>query len=219
MVSVSETWTFVYFLIHLCSVELLIPYSLHICVLLFPDSYKLTMLYLNSSVYLVFSMCFSPFLLLYHLSLFAVHFFSIAPYKYVSNSPNRTSELVSEIKYTGAYNNTIHYVYDGNKRISEVNDIYYTYDEAGHLTTEVNVITRTGEDFLYDKGGNVVEVRPFSRGRYDQSQTFTYGDSNWKDLLTAYNGNEITYDEIGNPLTYYNGTEFNWTMGQNSNLQ
>ena len=140
-------------------------------------------------------------------------------YKYVSNSPNRTSELVSEIKYTGAYNNTIHYVYDGNKRISEVNDIYYTYDEAGHLTTEVNVITRTGEDFLYDKGGNVVEVRPFSRGRYDQSQTFTYGDSNWKDLLTAYNGNEITYDEIGNPLTYYNGTEFNWTMGQNSNLQ
>ncbi|MBS6315642.1 MAG: hypothetical protein KH444_08760, partial [Ruminococcus sp.] len=33
----------------------------------------------NSSVYLVFSMSFSPFLLLYHLSLFAVHFFSIAP--------------------------------------------------------------------------------------------------------------------------------------------
>lgn len=135
-------------------------------------------------------------------------------YKYISNSPNRTSELVSEIKYTGAYNNTIHYGYDGNKRISEVNDIYYTYDEAGHLTTEVNVITRTGVNFVYDKGGNVVEVRPFSRGRYGQSHTFTYGDPNWKDLLTAYNGNEITYDEIGNPLTYYNGTEFNWTMGQ-----
>ena len=64
MVSVSETWTFVYFLIHLCSVELLIPYSLHICVLLFPDSYKLTMLCLNSSVYLVFSMSFSPFFII-----------------------------------------------------------------------------------------------------------------------------------------------------------
>lgn len=135
-------------------------------------------------------------------------------YRYVSNSPNRTSELVSEIKYTGAYNNTIHYGYDGNKRISEVNDIYYTYDEAGHLTTEVNVITRTGVNFVYDKGGNVVEVIPFSRGRYGQSHTFTYGDSNWKDLLTEYNGNEIIYDEIGNPLTYYNGTEFKWTMGQ-----
>lgn len=134
-------------------------------------------------------------------------------YRYVSSSPNRTSELVSEIKYTGAYNNTIHYGYDGNKRISEVNDICYTYDEAGHLTTEVNVITRTGVNFVYDKGGNVVEIIPFSRGRYGQSHTFTYGDPNWKDLLTAYNGNEITYDEIGNPLTYYNGTEFKWTMG------
>lgn len=49
--------------------------------------------------------------------------------------------------------------------------------------------------------------------------TYVYGNANWKDLLTEYNGNEITYDEIGNPLTYYNGTEFNWTMGQNSNLQ
>lgn len=68
-------------------------------------------------------------------------------YSYVSSSPNRTSELVSEIKYTGAYNNTIHYGYDGNKRISEVNDVCYTYDEAGHLTTEVNVITRTGVNF------------------------------------------------------------------------
>lgn len=135
-------------------------------------------------------------------------------YSYVSSSPNRTSELVSEIKYTGAYNNTIHYGYDGNKRISEVNDVCYTYDEAGHLTTEVNFITRTGVNFVYDKGGNVVEIIPFSRGRYGQSHTFTYGDANWKDLLTAYNGNEITYDEIGNPLTYYNGTEFSWTIGR-----
>ena len=25
------------------------------------------------------------------------------------------------------------------------------------------------------------------------------------DLLTSYNGNEITYDEMGNPLSYYSG--------------
>ena len=122
--------------------------------------------------------------------------------------------MVSEIKYTGAYNNTIHYGYDGNKRISEVNDVCYTYDEAGHLTTEVNVITRTGVNFVYDKGGNITEIRPFEKGEYGKTQTFTYGNSNWKDLLTEYNGNEIIYDEIGNPLTYYNGTEFKWTMGQ-----
>ena len=33
-------------------------------------------------------------------------------------------------------------------------------------------------------------------------------------MLTAYNGKTITYDEIGNPLTYYNGTKFTWTMGR-----
>lgn len=43
---------------------------------------------------------------------------------------------------------------------------------------------------------------------------YTYNDSEWKDLLTAYNGNTITYDAIGNPLTYYNGTSFTWSSGR-----
>ena len=43
---------------------------------------------------------------------------------------------------------------------------------------------------------------------------YTYGNTNWKDLLTAYNGNAITYDAIGNPLTYYNGTTFTWERGR-----
>ena len=29
---------------------------------------------------------------------------------------------------------------------------------------------------------------------------FEYGDGNWKDKLTKYNGQTITYDAIGNPL-------------------
>ena len=88
------------------------------------------------------------------------------------------------------------------------------YDEASQLTTEVDITTGTGKDYIYDKGGNITEVRHFTNGEYDETDTFTYGDDNWKDLLTEYNGNEITYDEIGNPLTYYNGTEFKWTMGR-----
>ena len=36
------------------------------------------------------------------------------------------------------------------------------------------------------------------------------------DLLTAYKGNNITYDEIGNPLVYQNGSSyvFTWTEGR-----
>ena len=43
------------------------------------------------------------------------------------------------------------------------------------------------------------------------SETYTYGNENWGDQLTAYNGNTITYDEIGNPINYHNGFTFGWS--------
>ena len=47
-----------------------------------------------------------------------------------------------------------------------------------------------------------------------KTYTYLYGDSNWKDKLTSYNGKTITYDAIGNPLTYYNGIKFVWQNGR-----
>lgn len=41
-------------------------------------------------------------------------------------------------------------------------------------------------------------------GNYSE-RVYTYGDSEWGDKLTAYNGNAFTYDTAGNPTTYYNG--------------
>ena len=43
--------------------------------------------------------------------------------------------------------------------------------------------------------------------------SYEYGDNNWKDKLTAYNGQPITYDDIGNPLTY-NGYTLTWSNGR-----
>ncbi len=45
-----------------------------------------------------------------------------------------------------------------------------------------------------------------------ETKTYTYGDSSWADLLTQYNGKAITYDGIGNMLTY-NGSTYTW-MGR-----
>ena len=135
-------------------------------------------------------------------------------YSYMTIYNGNTTDKVSKITYTGAYNKTFRYGYDGCGNISEINDMWYLYDEAGQLTTEVNIKTDTGKDYVYDKGGNITEVRHFENGEYGATDTYTYGNSNWKDLLTEYNGNKITYDEIGNPLTYYNGMEFSWTMGR-----
>lgn len=44
-------------------------------------------------------------------------------------------------------------------------------------------------------------------------KSYTYGDASWKDLLTAFNGQSITYDAIGNPLSY-RGMTLSWESGR-----
>lgn len=46
------------------------------------------------------------------------------------------------------------------------------------------------------------------------TDTYGYTDENWRDKLTSYNGQAITYDGIGNPLTYRDGITFGWTNGR-----
>ena len=101
----------------------------------------------------------------------------------------------------------------------------YTYDDAGNITgiakdgstiasytydamNQLTAATQNGITYnvSYDKGGNILS-KTTSAGN---SHTYTYSHAVWKDLLTAVDNNLITYDEIGNPLTYYDGTTFTW---------
>jgi len=41
-----------------------------------------------------------------------------------------------------------------------------------------------------------------------------YDNPLWPDLLTAVNGNAITYDQSGNPTRWHDGTEFTWANGR-----
>ena len=63
--------------------------------------------------------------------------------------------------------------------------------------------------YSYDAGGNLVSVQ--KNGEVIKS--YTYGDASWKDLLTAFNGQSITYDAIGNPLSY-RGMTLSWEGGR-----
>ena len=58
------------------------------------------------------------------------------------------------------------------------------------------------------------------RSKTDGSVThlYTYGNSQWADLLTAYDGHSITYDGSGNPLSYYNGADYTFTWEQGRQL-
>lgn len=76
------------------------------------------------------------------------------------------------------------------------------------------------EVYNYDNGGNILSttVYPLTWGSLSgvtatDTTTYTYGDSNWKDKLTAYGSTQLTYDAIENPLTY-RGYTLTWQNGR-----
>ena len=64
-------------------------------------------------------------------------------------------------------------------------------------------------DYSYDTAGNLLRVT--KNGTV--IQTYTYGDAQWHDLLTAVNGQAIPDDASGNPLSY-GGWSFGWQNGR-----
>ena len=66
-----------------------------------------------------------------------------------------------------------------------------------------------------DTYGNLryVDIDDFSDGTIDigNGARYSYTDPTWLDRLTAFNGVPITYDDAGNPLSYYNGSAYTLT--------
>jgi len=121
------------------------------------------------------------------------------------NLSDRTTNLVSQLQYTGLPTTlAFGYTYDAAGNIVSYTapgqaTVVYTYDDLGQLLGAVGDQTYT---YTYDSVGNILTAN---------GHTYTYGNANWKDLLTAYDGQSITYDASGNPTSYYNGTRWNFT--------
>ena len=118
------------------------------------------------------------------------------------------------------------YGYDDNGNITSatLNGKWtgYTYDALGQLV-QVNdhSDTRSGSNgttwkYTYDLGGNILKKERFAYADTTtplETVTYTYGDANWRDKLTAVNGSTIRYDAIGNPLN--DGTwTYTWQNGR-----
>ena len=89
--------------------------------------------------------------------------------------------------------------------------VYYTYDAQNQLVSVLEGDLRY--DFTYDTYGNILSVacvEDYSDEVVSENE-YEYADSSWIDRLTAFNGQSITYDEIGNPLSYYNGSRYTFT--------
>ena len=71
--------------------------------------------------------------------------------------------------------------------------------------------------YVYDANGNIVSKTPYTNVTSSDLSTATqgtaivygYGDGNWSDKLTSYDGQTISYDASGNP-TSYRGETVTW---------
>ena len=127
----------------------------------------------------------------------------------------KTTGLIQSITQSGE---NFTYTYDDVGNIASVTHngkvTSYSYDPLGQLIRvndqddPTSGATGTTWTYEYDQGGNILsknryaytEAADLSGMTLQDRDTFSYTDANWKDKLTAYNGIEIEYDEIGNPL-------------------
>ncbi len=105
--------------------------------------------------------------------------------------------------------------YENGKKVA-----VYTYDELNQLVWYAD--TRTGRyiRIVYDNYGNIQKRESYSLGtnwapvKLLETRTYSYDDTNWKDKLTEFDGDSITYDKNGNPLTYRDDMTFEWENGR-----
>lgn len=150
-------------------------------------------------------------------------------YEYAGGkAENSTTNLVS--KYSQSYGSdgvlSYDYSYDNNGNITEIKQNgklinKYTYDSLNELKEEYDYVNKFYINYSYDGAGNL-------QNKYEQAldpnygyptgtqrgNTYEYTDTSWKDKLTKINGNNITYDANGNPLSYRDGMSFEWENGR-----
>ena len=155
-------------------------------------------------------------------------------YAYASGANGSTTGLVSGITYRrrAGTAESLTYTYDDAGNIATIREngvlkATYTYDTMNQLVREDNAWANKTYVYSYDAGGNLTMCREAayttgSIAEYTGGSTYSYATGTeedgvtpvWKDLLTSYNGNTITYDAIGNPLNWPGIANLSWSNGR-----
>jgi RHS repeat-associated protein len=140
-------------------------------------------------------------------------------YTYFQNGTNATSVLTQMSTTLPGDTFTYDYTYpqDGSSlKSSNIETISengvlkhsYTYDKIGQLTDDNTM------HYAYDAGGNLLSIT--DTGSNTTLHSFTYNDASWdggnpgwKDQLQYFDGQKLTYDELGS-LKTYNGNTYTW---------
>jgi len=125
-------------------------------------------------------------------------------------------------------NKKISYTYDDRENITEIKNtngnliVSYFYDDSSQLIRENNNDLKQTIVYIYDSGSNIQEKKIYKFNDSEDLSNFipeniiryNYSDSNWKDKMTSYNSQKITYDAIGNPVVYKDGWKLEWSCGK-----
>ena len=144
-------------------------------------------------------------------------------YAYRTSNGNLTGQVSKlTLLLNNASNLAFDYTYDDNGNILSCKEGLYTnsyqYDSANQLVRENNQLKDRTWVWTYDDAGNILSKSEYAYttgtlGTLLDTIVYTYGDADWGDLLTAYDGVQITYDDMGNRET--DGTwTYTWEHGR-----
>ncbi len=148
-------------------------------------------------------------------------------YTYKTNGGNQTGRIdsVTYNKTIGGVTSQLYpalsYDYDSNGNITKVYEgstekIRYHYDELNRLVREDNLYLSATYVYCYDVNGDILSKDSYYYttdsnilGSPYDTVSYSYTDSNWKNGVTQFGNDTISYDANGNP-TSYRGKSMTW---------
>ena len=138
--------------------------------------------------------------------------------------PGTSSQLMPSLEYSYDQLGNITGVKEKNQAGISTSAASYGYDVQNQLISET--LKNQSQTYSYDTYGNIRSKTVSKAGSVQERYNFSYENSSWLDQLsevsyTGSNGSTVTkpltYDAIGNPLSYFNGKKewnFTWKNGR-----
>ena len=144
-------------------------------------------------------------------------------YSYQHRMGQKTTNQLRSIQVQGeSFQKEYAYCYDNMGNIASIatenGQTRYFYDSLNQLTRVDDAAQNKTVTYSYDNGGNILSVQEYAytngelAGSAAVTKTYVY-DASWKDKLTSFDGKAITYDQIGNPISY-DGWAYTWEAGR-----
>lgn len=90
------------------------------------------------------------------------------------------------------------------------------------MIVQKDCVNKEGHEYIYNNTGNIYADWKYPLDENNKIinaegnvKYYEYDNVQWEDQLTAYNGENLKYDTIGNPIEYINEMKFTWSRGRN----